>query len=92
MIKTFKDKGLKELFERGRTSRIATRFHDRCREILDVINRAAHTNQMNLPGYVLHPMHQFDPIRWTIRVTAQWRITFEFRDGDAYRVDFEQYH
>jgi proteic killer suppression protein len=25
-------------------------------------------------------------------VNGPWCITFEFEDGDAYRVDFEQYH
>lgn len=32
------------------------------------------------------------PLRYTIAVSGAWRITFEFEQGDAYRVGFEQYH
>lgn len=92
MIKSFSHKGLKQLFEKGRTGLIDSKMQARCIEVLDVVNRATHTAQMDLPGYVLHPLHQFKPWRWSIRITAQWRITFEFSNGDAYRVDFEQYH
>ncbi|MEC7546058.1 MAG: type II toxin-antitoxin system RelE/ParE family toxin [Pseudomonadota bacterium] len=30
--------------------------------------------------------------RWSIRVNGNWRITFEFRDGNAYILDYEDYH
>jgi len=92
MIKTFKHKGLKELFERGGTSRIDSKLHQRCIERLDVLNRAADLRALNLPGYNPHPLKQFKPMRYSIWVTGSWRITFEFEKGDAYRVDLEQYH
>ena len=34
----------------------------------------------------------FNPTRYTVHVNGPWCITFEFRDGDAYAIDFEQYH
>ena len=92
MIKSYKSKGLKELFEKGRTGKVDSKLQARCIEVLDVINRATNTQQINLPGYVLHPLKQFSPWRWSIWISGSWRITFEFDSGDAYRVDLEQYH
>ena len=40
----------------------------------------------------LHQLKQFKPVRYSIWISGQWRITFEYDKGDAYRVDFEQYH
>lgn len=92
MIKTFKSKAIKELFETGTTRRIDAKFHARCREVLDVINASPDTRSMGLPGYNLHPLKQFKPVRYSIWISGAWRVTFEFEKGDAYRVDFEQYH
>lgn len=92
MIETYKHKGLKELFQKGATGKIDSRWHARLREVLDVINRAQNVQDVNLPGYFLHPLKQYNPWRWSVWISGQWRITFEFNKGDAYRVDFEQYH
>lgn len=92
MIKSYRHKGLKELFERGRTSRIEMQFQDRVKERLDVINRAPDLRAFNIPGYNFHPLKQYKPLRYSLWVSGAWRITFEWDKGDAYRVDFEQYH
>ncbi len=92
MIKTFANKDLKELFETGKSRRIDNRHHDRCRELLAALHSATDLRQVNLPGYFYHPLHQFKPLRYSLRVRGAWRITFEFSNGDAYRVDYEEYH
>jgi plasmid maintenance system killer protein len=48
--------------------------------------------QMNLPGFDFHALKGFVPTRYTVHVNGPWCITFEFDSGDAFRVDFEQYH
>lgn len=92
MIKTFRHKGLRELFERGATRRIDQNYLTRCRQILGTIHAAANIQEVNLPGYVLHNLKPARPLTWSIRVNGPWRITFEFTKGDAYDVDLEQYH
>jgi proteic killer suppression protein len=92
MIRSFSHKGLKELFEKGRTARIDSKMQDRVRERLDGLNRAGDLRHINLPGWNLHALKQYAPLRYSIWVSGAWRITFEFDKGDAYRVDFEQYH
>jgi proteic killer suppression protein len=92
MIRTYRHNGLKELFETGATRRIDAKFHARCREALDVLNAAADLRALNLPALRLHQLKQFKPLRYSIWISGAWRITFEWDKGDAYRVDFEQYH
>ena len=90
MIKTFKNKQLANLWE-GARSKIDQRFHDRIMRRLDALDRAQKPEDMNVPGYDFHGLHG-TPERYTVHVNGPWCITFEFEDGDAVNVDFEQYH
>jgi toxin HigB-1 len=47
---------------------------------------------MDVPGFRLHPLKGKAKGRWSIWVNGNWRITFEFRDGNAYILDYEDYH
>jgi toxin HigB-1 len=91
MIRSFRHKGLKELFELGVSARIQKVLHYRCLRRLDALDRAARPEDMNVPGFDFHVL-RVKPVRFTVHVNGPWCITFEFSDGDALRVDFEQYH
>lgn len=91
MIKTFESKALADLWSGGR-SKIDTRLHKRILIRLNALHQANTLEDVNLPGYNFHALHGFSPTRYTIHVNGPWCITFEFDVGDAYRVDFEQYH
>jgi toxin HigB-1 len=91
MIRSYRHKGLKELFEKGSTARIQKPLQERCLRRLDALDRAARAEDMNLHGFDFHALHG-KPQRYTVHVNGPWCITFEFEGGDAYRVDFEQYH
>jgi proteic killer suppression protein len=91
MIRSWLDKGLKDLFEKGATSRIQKSMHGRCVVRLDALDRALRPEDMNVPGFDFHALRG-KPRRYTVHVNGPWCITFEFEAGDAYRVDFEQYH
>lgn len=92
MIKTFKNKALSELWATGRTSKIDAKMHKRILIRLDRLDTAISSEEMNSPGFDFHALRGFDPTRYTVHVNGPWCITFEFSDGHAYRVDFEQYH
>lgn len=92
MIKTYRHNGLKELADAGSTAKIDAKFHGRCIEVLDVLKTAGDLRALNVPGWRLHQLKQFKPVRYSVWVSAQWRITFEWDRGEASRVDFEQYH
>lgn len=91
MIRSYLHKGLKELFEKGKTSRIQKALQARCLRRLDALDRASAPGDMNVQGFDFHALHG-KPVRYTVHVNGPWCITFEFEDGDAYRVDLEQYH
>jgi proteic killer suppression protein len=92
MIKSFRHKGLSELWSTSRTSKIDARLHKRIFLRLDVLDAAVKADDMDHPGYDFHALKGFQPTRYTIHVNGPWCITFEFDDGNAVRVDLEQYH
>ena len=81
-----------ELWSKDQTARIDRRMHGRILERLDALDAAGAPMDMDIPGFDFHPLKGFKPMRYTVHVNGPWRITFEFVDGDAARVDFEQYH
>jgi proteic killer suppression protein len=92
MIQTFRNKALADLWEKGRTAKIDARMQERILRRLDRLEVAATPEEMNLPGFDFHPLKGFKPTRYSVHVNGPWCITFEFAEGDAMRVDFEQYH
>ncbi len=92
MIRTFRSKGLAELWSTGRTSKIDKKMHARILVRLDRLNVAVVAEEMKVPGFDFHALRGRDPIRYTVHVNWPWCITFEFSNADAHRVDFEQYH
>jgi len=92
MIGSFRSKALAELWSTGRTRRIDVKLHKRIVLRLDRLDAATTPEEMRLPGFDFHALKGFRPTRYTIHVNGPWCLTFEFEDGDAWRVDFEQYH
>jgi len=92
MIKTFKSKLLAELWAKGSTPKIDARFHKRILIRLDRLDAAVEAAEMNIPGFDFHALKGLKPPRYTVHINGPWCITFEFSDGDAYEIDFEQYH
>jgi toxin HigB-1 len=92
MIRSFKSKPLAELWEKGRTPKIDAKMHERIVRRLDRLDAAAMPQEMNIPGFDFHALRGFKPTRYSVHVNGPWCITFEFEDGDACRVEFEQYH
>lgn len=92
MITSFKHKGLEKLFYNGVTKGVQVRHVERLEAILDLLEVADTISVMNFPGSRLHILEPKKDQRWAVKVSGNWRITFRFRDGDAYDVDYEDYH
>ncbi|EEW0115655.1 type II toxin-antitoxin system RelE/ParE family toxin [Escherichia albertii] len=92
MIKSWKHKGLQRFFETGSASGINTNHVKRLRMRLQVIDQAEIIDDINLAGYRLHQLQGDRADTWSVTVSGNWRITFEFRDGDAYILNYEDYH
>jgi proteic killer suppression protein len=91
VIESFWHRGLRELFETGRSARVRPDLHRRALVRLDAIDKAARLGALNQPGFDFHPLRGLWPRRYSIHVNGPWRITFEWRNGRALRVDLEQY-
>jgi proteic killer suppression protein len=91
MIGSFRHRGLKGFFERDDPSGIRPDLVERVRARLTALENAATVEDMNVPGWRLHPLRGV-PKRWAIAVNGPWRITFEWSARGPVRVDLEQYH
>lgn len=91
MIKSFKHRGLAELFERGRSRRVRQDLQARCLRRLETLDQAESLTDLDVPGFNFHGL-QGKPKRYSIHVNGPWCITFEWETSDALRVDLEQYH
>jgi proteic killer suppression protein len=92
MIKSFKHKGLKKFFETGNVSGIRPEHRQKLRIMLAALDTATCIEDMDLPGFRLHPLKGNKQGLWAVDVSKNWRIVFEFRDGNAYIVTYEDYH
>jgi proteic killer suppression protein len=92
VIRSFRSKGLAELWEKGRTGKIDAKMQERILRRLDRLDVIIRPEEMNIPGFDFHALRDFKPPRYSVHVNGPWCITFEFADGDTCRVDFEQYH
>ena len=92
MIKSFRHKGLRRFFETGSTAGIQVAHARKIRLELTALETAATIEDMAIPGFHLHPLKGNRKGQWSITVSGNWRITFEFRDGNAYLLDYEDYH
>ena len=92
VIKSFRHKGLRRLYETGSTAGVQANHERRLRMQLVALDTAQCIEDMDMPGFRLHPMNGKEKRRWSIWVNGNWRITFEFREGNAYVLDYEDYH
>jgi toxin HigB-1 len=91
MIRSFQHKGLAKLWNEDDPRGVRADLLDRIRARLTSLNEAQDLRELSMPGWRLHQL-QGKPTRYALAVNGPWRITFEWEDGDALRVDLEQYH
>jgi toxin HigB-1 len=92
MIQSFRHKGLRRFYESGTKSGIQPQHAKRLRLQLAALDTAQVIGDMDIAGFRLHSLKGEGKGRWSIWVNGNWRLTFEFRDGHAYVLDYEDYH
>ena len=92
MIKSFKHKGLENFFYTGSKKGIRPEHANRLERILDRLNAAGDIKDMNYPGSFLHQLTGNKKDLHAVKVSGNWRIFFKFIDGDAFIVDYDDYH
>jgi proteic killer suppression protein len=92
MIKSFKHKGLEDFFYIGKKKGIIPEHAGRLERTLDRLNAASEIRDMNYPGSDLHRLAGEKKGQYAVRVSGNWRVFFEFVNGNAYIVDYGDYH
>jgi proteic killer suppression protein len=92
MIRSVRHKGLLRYFQTGSTAGIQPSHGARLRMQLAALDTASTVQDLDIAGYRLHPLKGKLKGRWSISISGNWRLTFEFRDGDVYVLDYEDYH
>jgi proteic killer suppression protein len=92
MIGSFKDRRLKRLYDSGDRSKLTPEHVERIENILTRLDAASDVDDMNLPGFRLHPLKGDLKGFWSVTVRANWRIVFRFENGTAFDVELTDYH
>ena len=92
MIKQFRHKELRHFFETGSKAGIQAAHAPKLRRQLVRLDVAASPQDMNLPGWKLHPLSAELAGHWAVWVSGNWRLTFTFDGPDAVLVDYQDYH
>ena len=92
MIKSFEHKGLEKFFTKGTKSGIQASHTVKLGDQLTALHTALCIDDMDIPGWRLHPLKGKLKGLWSVTVNKNWRMVFKFEDGHAYIVNYEDYH
>lgn len=92
MIRSFRHRGLKRLYERDDKAGIRADMVSKIENILAVLDRAGTPDDMSLPGFRLHPLKGDMAGFWSVTVRANWRVVWRFDGAHAADVDLVDYH
>lgn len=92
MIRSFRHKGLRRLFEDDEARGVRADHVEKLRRMLARLHASGVVADMDLPGYRLHPLKGELKGFHAVTVQANWRIIFRFVDGEVHDVDYVDYH
>ena len=92
MIRSFRHRGLKALYDGRNPARVSADHLPKLSRILSVLDEATQPAEMDLPGFRLHPLKGDLKGHYAVSVSGNWRVTFRFEDGHAVDVNYLDYH
>ena len=92
MIKSFKHKGLEKFYLKASSAGIQSKHVSRLRFQLAALDSAHQIDDIDIPGYRLHPLKGKRSGYWSISVSGNWRLTFQFDEGNVFVLNYEDYH
>jgi toxin HigB-1 len=92
VIRSFRHKGLKRLYENDDPRGLLPEHVGKLRNVLARLDAADSVNDMDLPGFRLHRLKGEREGFWAVTVRANWRVIFRFVDGVALDLDYLDYH
>lgn len=93
MIKTFVDRQTEELFRTGKARRLPADVVRHALRKLEAVHVATQLADLRVPpGNRWYAVSGDRAEQHAISVNDQWRICFRFESGDAFAVEFCDYH
>jgi len=92
MIKSFRHKGLKKLYDTGSQQGVKPEHFKCLRLILARLDAGQSPQDMDLPGLHLHPLKGDYKGFWAVSVSGNWRVIFRFEDNKSVNIDYLDYH
>lgn len=93
VIKTFKDAETQKIYQRERSRKLPSDIQQVALRKLRMINNAININDLRVPpANRLEKMSSNRAGQYSIRINDQWRICFEWKNGDAFNVEITDYH
>lgn len=92
MIKSFRHKGLKDLFCNNSSKGVQAKHLQKLSDILDLLDAASEPQDMNFSGSGLHKLKGQLKDYWAVKVSGNWRLIFQFYNGDVFDIDYLDYH
>jgi toxin HigB-1 len=92
VIRSFKHRGLKRLYEDGEERGIRPDLVDTVQRILSALDGATTPYALNIPRYRLHQLKGDLKGLWSVTVRSNWRIIFRFEGTDAFDIELIDYH
>jgi proteic killer suppression protein len=92
-IRSIRHRGLRRLYKSGNGRDLPASMVEKISDILLAIDEAERPDEVGLfPGWRLHPLKGELKGFWSVTVSGNWRIVFRFVEGDAFDLDFVDYH
>jgi proteic killer suppression protein len=92
MIRSIRHKGLRRLYQDDDRRGVPAPDAQKLRDILARLDASSTVRDLDVPGFRLHPLKGEWRGYWAVTVRANWRVVFRFEEGDAFDVDFVDYH
>jgi len=92
VIKSFVHKGLQSFYETGSAAGIQPGHRKKLRLQLVALDTAHTIEDMDIPGFRLHLLKGKRKNLWAIDGSGNWRMIFQFEEGNAYLVNYKDYH
>jgi proteic killer suppression protein len=93
MIKSFRCKETKKIFGRKFSKKLPTEIQENARMKLVILDAATSINDLRIPpGNRLEELKEDRKGQHSIRINNQWRICFEWKNGDTFNVEIVDYH
>jgi proteic killer suppression protein len=93
VIRSFKSGETEKIFNLERSRKLPNDIQQVALRKLRMLNRSMTLTDLRVPpANRLEKLHGDREGQWSIRINDQWRICFEWRDGDAHEVEIVDYH